>query len=82
MTKQDIAILMFEVFKNDYRLTPGMIDNYDIAIAAVKKTMPKKPGISSYDIGFCPECHGSLWQNKDESHYCFRCGQALDWRTP
>ena len=24
-------------------------------------------------------CGGSVWQNKDESKYCFRCGQALDW---
>lgn len=28
---------------------------------------------------FCPNCGGSVWQNADESKYCFRCGQAIDW---
>ena len=38
---------------------------------------------------YCPECAvnikstlmcgDSLWQNRDESNYCFRCGQAIDW---
>ena len=26
-----------------------------------------------------PLCGDSLWQNRDESNYCFRCGQAIDW---
>jgi len=51
----------------------------NIAIAALEKQIPKKVEISSNSIGFCSECHGTLWQNKDESHYCFRCGQKIDW---
>lgn len=34
---------------------------------------------SKYGIGFCGNCHGSVWQNKDESKYCFRCGAKLVW---
>ena len=29
----------------------------------------------------CPFCGGSVWQNADESKYCFRCGQKLDWEV-
>lgn len=29
----------------------------------------------------CPFCGGSVWQNADESKYCFRCGQAIDWEA-
>lgn len=29
----------------------------------------------------CPFCGGSVWQNADESKYCFRCGQALKWEA-
>lgn len=31
------------------------------------------------DIYYCPNCHGSVWQIRCESNYCFRCGQKLDW---
>lgn len=34
---------------------------------------------NSYDVYFCPTCHKAVWQNKDESNYCFRCGQKLLW---
>lgn len=44
-----------------------------------EKHLPKKAYISDHGIGFCPVCHGSLWQNKDESNYCFRCGQKIKW---
>ena len=50
----------------------------------IKSTLNKilekqKAEISDYNIGFCPVCGDSLWQNRDESNYCFRCGQAIDW---
>ncbi len=35
--------------------------------------------INSYGVAFCPNCNGSVWQIKDESKYCFRCGEELDW---
>ncbi len=34
--------------------------------------------INSYGVRFCPNCDGSLWQDKDESNYCFRCGQPIE----
>lgn len=46
---------------------------------ALDKQISKKPVISVYDVAFCPICNGSLWQNKDESNYCFRCGQKIEW---
>ena len=33
--------------------------------------------INDHNIGFCPKCKGSLWQNNDECNYCFRCGQKI-----
>lgn len=32
---------------------------------------------NDYNVGFCPKCKGSLWQNNDECNYCFRCGQKI-----
>jgi hypothetical protein len=52
---------------------------YDTAISALEKQIPKKPEISSYGIAFCPICCGSVWQNRDESDFCFRCDTAIDW---
>lgn len=53
--------------------------NYITIIDALEKQIPKKPSVSHYNVAFCPVCHGSLWQIQDESHYCFRCGQTIDW---
>lgn len=39
----------------------------------------RKVVISDYNVAFCPRCNGSVWQNKDESSYCFRCGQKISW---
>lgn len=36
---------------------------------------------NKYEVGFCGNCHGSVWQNKDESKYCFRCGAKLIWEV-
>lgn len=45
----------------------------------VKRLPDREVTISSCGIAFCPTCKGFLWQNKDESNYCFRCGQKLYW---
>jgi alkyl hydroperoxide reductase subunit AhpF len=43
------------------------------------KEIPLKVIDNGYGVAFCPVCHGSVWQNKDESNYCFRCGQKIKW---
>jgi rubrerythrin len=35
---------------------------------------------NGYGVYFCPTCKGTVWQIKEESKYCFRCGQKLDWQ--
>ena len=50
-----------------------------IAMFALEKQLPKKVTKNGYGVSFCPVCRGSVWQNRDESKYCFRCGQVLDW---
>jgi hypothetical protein len=44
------------------------------------RSIPLFPVVSSAGVAFCPYCNKSLWQNKDESHFCFRCGQAIKWK--
>lgn len=39
----------------------------------------QKVKTNGHGVYFCPNCNGSVWQNKDESKFCFRCGQELDW---
>ena len=57
-------------------------DEVDMIFSALKKVyMSKKVTNNGYSVYFCPVCGGSVWQNKDESKYCFRCGQALDWNV-
>jgi ribosomal protein S27AE len=67
----------------------------DIAVDAMEKRIPKKPGYTKLmyicngeDIEFnhpeCPYCrtHGlSLWDAaiSVNDKYCKRCGQAIDW---
>lgn len=45
----------------------------------IEKRMPLEVIQNGYGISFCPVCKGSVWQNKDESNYCFRCGQKISW---
>jgi hypothetical protein len=45
----------------------------------LEKQIPKKVFDNGYEVYFCPNCKGSVWQIKDESKYCFRCGQKLQW---
>ena len=55
-------------------------DEVDMIFSALKKVyIPEKVTENGYGVYFCPVCSGSVWQCRDESKYCFRCGQALDW---
>ena len=49
------------------------------ALEILEKQVPRKVIRSIYNVRFCPICQGSVWQNRYESKYCFRCGQALKW---
>lgn len=51
----------------------------DMALEALEKQIPKEATDNGHGVKFCPICHGSVWQIKLESKYCFRCGQALKW---
>ena len=50
----------------------------DIKIA-LEKQVPRKVNKNLHNVAFCPSCNGSVWQISDDSKYCFRCGQKLDW---
>ena len=59
-----------------------------ICTEALKKQIPQQvkkirhETILGYsETYFCPNCGGSVWQKADESKYCFRCGQAIDWEV-
>jgi len=54
-------------------------ETVNVILDIIEKQMPLKVIENSYGILFCPVCKGSVWQNKDESNYCFRCGQKLNW---
>ena len=49
------------------------------AIKALEKQIPKLVDKNLHNVAFCPSCNGSVWQISDDSKYCFRCGQKLDW---
>ena len=60
----------------------------EICVKTLEKQIPKQvkkirhETILGYAVTyFCPNCGGSVWQNADESKYCFRCGQAIDWEV-
>lgn len=53
----------------------------DIAIKALEKQIPKKPTNKHKIldvIGFCPSCKIRVYYS-DQTHYCPKCGQKLDW---
>ena len=45
----------------------------------IDKSIPAKVTENGYGVYFCPACKESVWQNKNESNFCFRCGQKLSW---
>ena len=63
----------------------GSCDMTELAVHVVLEELKRLEGKekavkvdkNSFDISFCPKCGGSLWQNRDESNYCFRCGQKV-----
>ena len=52
---------------------------YDMALSALEKQIPKKPYLDNdngiYEKEYCPTCHRSLFPN---DNHCI-CGQAIDW---
>lgn len=69
----------FIVGDSDEEIYRKDIEALKKALELFEKQMPRKVIRSIYNVHFCPTCQGSVWQNRDESKYCFRCGQALDW---
>ena len=65
----------------------GKIEHPDLRSEKCKKcdgkgyteNKPTKVTKNLYNIAFCPKCKGSVWQNRDESRFCFRCGQMITW---
>ena len=56
----------------------------EVAVEALEKQIPKKPIKSDREIRYCevfkcPNC--SFEFSGRVSKYCYRCGQALDWRV-
>lgn len=49
----------------------------------IYKPKPKEANVydNGHGVHFCGNCHGSVWQMKHESNYCFRCGYLLKWDT-
>ena len=61
-----------EIYRRD-------IEALEKAVEVLEKQIPKKVKNNGHNIFFCPVCRGSVWQIRDESKFCFRCGQAIDW---
>ncbi|MBQ2348857.1 MAG: hypothetical protein II388_10910 [Clostridia bacterium] len=84
MTNEEIKKIEFAINFVDY-CTPAEtnedVELAGIAIEALEKQIPRKVIRSIYNVRFCPICQGSVWQNRYESKYCFRCGQALKWEN-
>ena len=80
MTNEEIKKIESAINFVDY-CTPAEtnedVELAGIAIEALEKQIPRKVIRSIYNVRFCPICQGSVWQNRYESKYCFRCGQAL-----
>ena len=78
-TEEAISILRVAVAEVAWNYPVDYADAIDTAIQVLKKQIPKKVTNNSDGFYFCPVCGGSVWQSRDESKYCFRCGQVLDW---
>lgn len=67
--------------RSDYN---NYVDAFLVAIEALEKQLPKKPGIMDYilgDINFkCPTCKSEYICEKGYEHfYCPNCGQKIKW---
>ena len=69
----------FIVGDSDEEIYRKDIEALKKALELFEKQTPRKVIRSIYNVRFCPICQGSVWQNRYESKYCFRCGQALKW---
>ena len=81
--RNQVAIDTMQFFKQ--KLNNGIygefVGNFDTAISALEKQIPKKVNISLKGTTdwntkcHCPNCHSMVSHGK----YCFNCGQALDF---
>jgi hypothetical protein len=76
MNKQEIDAVILHDIITDHELCQTQKEELE---KAIDQLTPKKINKSSFNVAFCPMCHGAVWQLRHESKYCFRCGQALDW---
>lgn len=51
----------------------------DVLQILVDKSVQMQIKRNPYGIAFCPVCRGSVFQDREYTKYCFRCGQALLW---
>ena len=82
MKNFNIKSFDFDVIYGELISGCGYFDNdeVDMIFSALKKVYISEKVIDNCSgFHFCPVCGGSVWLNRDESKYCFRCGQALDW---
>ena len=83
--RNQVAIDALKFFKQ--KLNNGIygefVGNFDTAISAIEKQIPKKVNISlKGTTGWntkchCPNCHSMVSHGK----YCSNCGQALDFNS-
>ena len=83
--RNQVAIDAMQFFKQ--KLNNGIygefVGNFDTAISALEKQIPKKVNISLKGTTdwntkcHCPNCHSMVSHGK----YCANCGQALDFNS-
>lgn len=70
--------IMNEELKNKY-ISPEIKYAFKASIESMERDVALKVEHNQYNVYFCPVCKGSIWQIRNESNYCFRCGQKLNW---
>lgn len=77
--KEAIEILLAGKAKVDWH---EIIEAVNVAMLALKKTMPQKVGNLEKHVdhvkGNCPSC-GYIISNYGDAEYCIKCGKKLDW---
>lgn len=71
--------IMKQELENKY-ICPEIRYAFKASIEAIERNIPIKIKQNKYNVYFCPVCKNSAWQIRDQSKFCFRCGQKLDWR--
>ena len=84
MTRED-AIEIIKFYDSVIYKPPKIKEALEMAIEDMEKQIPKKP--NNFDCGdehsMCPNCRFDLGYRvlcEDAVRYCWKCGQALDWR--